>query len=248
MIGALARAHEGVVRCLRYPCRRDPAGACVTRLEPCRRGLYPLRRWRARGQVRPPDAKPGRRRRETRDPTRRSRPEPQGRSAAAVPSICAPTRATAALAAGWHRRGAQAALRRHAGARGRARLAAGGRLGATVVQPCVATLAPVTTRIETGVTRRYLADWQEPEGEEAEMPEDDTTEALPDRSTFRRHGRGAGAGPARLSPRAGRRDWRPAIRRPRRHADDRRGRQAPGRACRIARPDARRPEDEWTGG
>jgi uncharacterized metal-binding protein YceD (DUF177 family) len=55
------------------------------------------------------------------------------------------------------------------------------RLGATVVQPCVATLAPVTTRIDTDVTRLYLADWQEPEGEEAEMPEDDTTEALPDR-------------------------------------------------------------------
>jgi uncharacterized metal-binding protein YceD (DUF177 family) len=49
------------------------------------------------------------------------------------------------------------------------------------VQPCVATLAPVTTRIDTDVTRLYLADWQEPEGEEAEMPEDDTTEALPDR-------------------------------------------------------------------
>jgi uncharacterized metal-binding protein YceD (DUF177 family) len=55
------------------------------------------------------------------------------------------------------------------------------RLGATVVQPCVATLAPVTTRIDTDITRRYLADWQEPEGDEAEMPEDDTTEALPDR-------------------------------------------------------------------
>jgi len=53
-------------------------------------------------------------------------------------------------------------------------------LGATVVQPCVVTLAPVTTRIDTPVSRRYLADWQEPAGDEAEMPEDDTTEALPD--------------------------------------------------------------------
>jgi hypothetical protein len=43
------------------------------------------------------------------------------------------------------------------------------------------TLASVTTRIDTGVARRYLADWQEPTGEEAEMPEDDTTEALPAR-------------------------------------------------------------------
>ena len=54
-------------------------------------------------------------------------------------------------------------------------------LGATVVQPCVVTLAPVTTRIDTHVTRGYLADWQEPTGEEAEMPEDDTTEPLPAR-------------------------------------------------------------------
>jgi uncharacterized metal-binding protein YceD (DUF177 family) len=56
-----------------------------------------------------------------------------------------------------------------------------GKLGATVVQPCVVTLAPVTTRIDTGVSRRYLADFSEPEEEEAEMPEDDTEEALPDR-------------------------------------------------------------------
>lgn len=54
-------------------------------------------------------------------------------------------------------------------------------LGATVVQPCVVTLAPVTTRIDTRVTRLYLADYAEPEGEEVEMPEDDTVEPLPDR-------------------------------------------------------------------
>ncbi|WP_108483975.1 YceD family protein [Oceaniglobus ichthyenteri] len=53
-------------------------------------------------------------------------------------------------------------------------------LGATVVQPCVVSLAPVTTRIDTDVTRRYLADWQEPDTTgEVEMPEDDTAEALP---------------------------------------------------------------------
>ncbi len=52
-------------------------------------------------------------------------------------------------------------------------------LGATVVQECVATLAPVTTRIDEGITRRYLADWSEPEGTEVEMPDDDTIEALP---------------------------------------------------------------------
>ena len=52
-------------------------------------------------------------------------------------------------------------------------------LGATVVQPCVATLAPVTTRIEEPVTRVYLADYDMPEAAEVEMPEDDTVEPLP---------------------------------------------------------------------
>jgi uncharacterized metal-binding protein YceD (DUF177 family) len=50
-----------------------------------------------------------------------------------------------------------------------------------VVQPCVVTLAPVTTRIDIDITRRYSATHVEPEADEAEMPEDDTTEALPDR-------------------------------------------------------------------
>lgn len=55
-----------------------------------------------------------------------------------------------------------------------------GRLGATVVQPCTVTLAPVSTRIECAVERRYVAGWEEPEtGSETEMPEDDTVEALP---------------------------------------------------------------------
>ena len=52
-------------------------------------------------------------------------------------------------------------------------------LGATVVQECVVTGAPVTTRIEEEVTRRYLSDWIEPEGDEVEMPEDDSAEPLP---------------------------------------------------------------------
>ena len=56
-----------------------------------------------------------------------------------------------------------------------------GHLGATVTQPCVVTLAPVTTRLQEDVTRLYLAQMPEmPEGEEIEMPEDDTTEPLPD--------------------------------------------------------------------
>lgn len=54
-----------------------------------------------------------------------------------------------------------------------------GELGATVVQPCVVTLDPVTTRIDEAVTRTYVADLPEPEGSEVEMPEDDTIEPLP---------------------------------------------------------------------
>ena len=40
---------------------------------------------------------------------------------------------------------------------GRRDWALDGTLGATVVQPCVVTLAPVTTRIEEPVRRRYLS-------------------------------------------------------------------------------------------
>ena len=54
-------------------------------------------------------------------------------------------------------------------------------LGATVVQPCVVTLAPVTTRIDTEVARQFVPEDQmarfEP-GSEVEMPEDDSTEQL----------------------------------------------------------------------
>ncbi len=53
-------------------------------------------------------------------------------------------------------------------------------LGATVVQDCVVTLDPVTTRIDEAVTRQYLADLPETTGTEVEMPEDDTLEPLPD--------------------------------------------------------------------
>ncbi len=53
-------------------------------------------------------------------------------------------------------------------------------LEAQVVQACIVTLAPVPGLVKERVVRRYLADWQAPEGEEAEMPEDDTTEPLPE--------------------------------------------------------------------
>lgn len=59
-------------------------------------------------------------------------------------------------------------------------------LGATVVQPCVVTLAPVTTRLEEPVLRRYTPDFHNIAGEESDrdgegvpMPEDDTLEPLP---------------------------------------------------------------------
>lgn len=53
-----------------------------------------------------------------------------------------------------------------------------GKLGATVVQPCAVTLDPVTTRIDVPVSRTYLAGFNEVTAPEAEMPEDETSEAL----------------------------------------------------------------------
>lgn len=53
-----------------------------------------------------------------------------------------------------------------------------GKLGATVIQPCVVTLEPVTTRIDVPVTRVFLAEWEDPEEPEFEIPEGDETEPL----------------------------------------------------------------------
>lgn len=56
-----------------------------------------------------------------------------------------------------------------------------GALGATVVQPCVVTLDPVTTRIDEPVERSWIAGYTLPESAgEVEMPEDDTQEPLAD--------------------------------------------------------------------
>ena len=63
-------------------------------------------------------------------------------------------------------------------AQGKADWALTGRLGATVVQPCGVTLAPVTTRIDVDVRRLFLRDFAEPDAPEVEMPEDETLEAL----------------------------------------------------------------------
>ncbi len=53
------------------------------------------------------------------------------------------------------------------------------KIGATVSQPCVITLEPVTTRIDETVRRLYLKDLPVPEGDEVEMPENDEEEQLP---------------------------------------------------------------------
>jgi uncharacterized metal-binding protein YceD (DUF177 family) len=54
-------------------------------------------------------------------------------------------------------------------------------LGATVVQACVVTTEPVMTRIDDVVARRFVVDWQRPEGgDEFEMPADETIEELGD--------------------------------------------------------------------
>jgi uncharacterized metal-binding protein YceD (DUF177 family) len=53
-------------------------------------------------------------------------------------------------------------------------------LTADVVQPCSVTLAPVPAKIAETVRRAYLSNWQEPEGDEVEMPEDDTQEPIPE--------------------------------------------------------------------
>ena len=56
-----------------------------------------------------------------------------------------------------------------------------GKLGATVVQPCVVTLAPVTTRIDSDVVRTFMPPAQlnlPEEGSETEIPEDDSIEEL----------------------------------------------------------------------
>lgn len=64
--------------------------------------------------------------------------------------------------------------------RGRADVALHGRLVARVRQPCVVTLAPVTTAIDVPVERLFVADWTEPGPGEVEMPEDDRVEPLPE--------------------------------------------------------------------
>mgnify|MGYP003461766942 FL=1 len=53
-------------------------------------------------------------------------------------------------------------------------------LTAAVDQACIVTLAPVPAKVDERVQRRYLADPPLPQGEETEIPEDDSLEPLPE--------------------------------------------------------------------
>lgn len=55
-----------------------------------------------------------------------------------------------------------------------------GRLTAELDQACIVSLVPVRSRIDEEVRRRYVAGFADPEGDEAEMPEDDSVEAMPE--------------------------------------------------------------------
>jgi uncharacterized metal-binding protein YceD (DUF177 family) len=54
------------------------------------------------------------------------------------------------------------------------------RLEAEADQPCVVTLAPVRAMIDEPVRRRFVAGLSTPDGDEVEMPEDDSTEPMPE--------------------------------------------------------------------
>jgi uncharacterized metal-binding protein YceD (DUF177 family) len=54
------------------------------------------------------------------------------------------------------------------------------RLQAEADQACVVTLTPVRAVIDETVRRRFVADLSQPEGDEVEMPEDDSTEPMPE--------------------------------------------------------------------
>ena len=64
--------------------------------------------------------------------------------------------------------------------RGREELLLTACLTARAEQPCVVTLAPVAAQIEEPVRRRYVAGLADPEGDEVEMPEDDSQEPMPE--------------------------------------------------------------------
>ena len=64
--------------------------------------------------------------------------------------------------------------------KGRDELLLTARLEARADQACVVTLAPVPARIDEAVARRYVAELKVPEGDESEMPQDETLEPMPE--------------------------------------------------------------------
>ena len=63
---------------------------------------------------------------------------------------------------------------------GRDEMTLTGTLTSSVDQACVVTLVPVPARITEDVRRRYVSGLPQPEGDEVEMPEDDTLEPMPE--------------------------------------------------------------------
>lgn len=64
--------------------------------------------------------------------------------------------------------------------RGREELLLSARITAEGAQPCVVTLDPVPVRIDEAVRRRYVAGLADPDGDEVEIPEDDSQEPMPE--------------------------------------------------------------------
>lgn len=63
---------------------------------------------------------------------------------------------------------------------GRDELVLDARLTARADQPCSVTLVPVPASLDEPVRRRYVAGLEMPDGEEVEMPEDDSVEPMPE--------------------------------------------------------------------
>lgn len=63
---------------------------------------------------------------------------------------------------------------------GRDELVLTARLQTEADQACVVTLAPVPARIDEEIRRRYVAGLADPQGDEVEMPEDDSLEPMPE--------------------------------------------------------------------
>jgi uncharacterized metal-binding protein YceD (DUF177 family) len=63
---------------------------------------------------------------------------------------------------------------------GRDEMVLTGKLDARADQACIVSLAPVRANLSEAVRRRFVADLTLPDGDEQEMPEDDTVEPMPE--------------------------------------------------------------------